>query len=44
MAYDLTGTLTQEGEQGGPIASAVNLTGELELVDTDRGWLVSCPE
>jgi hypothetical protein len=43
VAYDVTGTLTQEGEAGA-IASSVNLTGELELVQTDTGWLISCPE
>jgi hypothetical protein len=43
VGYDLTGTLTQEGDQGA-IASSVNLTGDLTLVDTDQGWLISCPE
>jgi len=44
VTYDVTGTLTSEGEQGEPIANAVNLTGELQLVATDDGWFVTCPE
>lgn len=44
VSYDLTGTLSQEGEEGEAITSSVNLTGELTLVNTPEGWLVSCPE
>ena len=44
VTYDVTGTLSSEGEQGEPIANAVNLTGELQLVATDDGWFVTCPE
>jgi hypothetical protein len=42
VAYDLTGTLDLEGDGGDPIASTVNLTGELQLVRTEEGWFVSC--
>ncbi|MDP6943205.1 MAG: hypothetical protein QF464_03565 [Myxococcota bacterium] len=43
VSYDLTGTLTRRGDGDEVLASAVNLTGELSLVHTDEGWLVSCP-